>query len=66
MNLNNTVYYSVREAADILRISEDGLWQKCRTRKVPHHRRGRRYLFTAADIEAIDQAMAPVPVEVSR
>ena len=63
MNLNTTVYYSVAEAAEALHVSADWLWLKCRNKAVPHHRRGRRYLFTAEDIEAIDAQLAPVPVK---
>lgn len=64
MNLNNTVYYTVAEAASLIGRSEDWLWQQCRNRKVPHHRAGRNYRFTYADIEAIDASLAPVPVRV--
>ena len=64
MKLNTTIYYSVAEAAEMLGRSKDWLWAQCRNRQVPHQRRGRSYLFTAADIEAIDRAITPVPMEV--
>lgn len=64
MQLNSTIYYSVEDVAQTLGRSKDWPWAPCRAKKVPHHKRGRHYVFTAADIEAIDKAIAQVAVDV--
>jgi hypothetical protein len=67
MNLNpHAAYYSVDEVAETIGRSKDWLWAQCRTRKVPHHRKGRHYVFSPDDIAAIKAMVAPVPVEVAR
>jgi len=65
MNLNPTTYYSVSDVATQIGRSKDWLWGQCRDRKVPHHRQGRNYVFTAQDVEAIAALVAPVPVQVT-
>lgn len=65
MNLNTNTYLSVSEVAARIGRSKDWLWAQCRDRKVPHHRQGRNYVFTPADVEAIVTMVTPVPVEVT-
>jgi excisionase family DNA binding protein len=60
----NLAYYTVEQVSEQTGMSKDWLWQQCRDRKIPHHRLGRTYRFTADDLANLQAATAVAPKAV--
>lgn len=58
--------YTSKELAQILRITEETIWKKCRLREWPHLRIGRYYRFTESDLQAILEILRPATVRPVR
>jgi len=56
-------YYGVEQVSEMLGRSRDWVWAQCRECKIPHHRIGRSYRFTADDLKQLMANTAVVPIE---
>jgi excisionase family DNA binding protein len=54
-------FYSVQQVATMTGMSVDWLWKQCRTNKIPHHKLGSKYRFTADDLKALAAQSAVTP-----
>lgn len=50
MDLN---YYTVKQVSTMTGMSTDWLWKQLREERLPHHRLGGSYRFTASDLQAL-------------
>ncbi len=58
MTLDELRLYSVAEAAELLRVTEDWYLKRLRARKLPGRKSGRIWTLAVEDIQAAKDAMA--------
>jgi excisionase family DNA binding protein len=60
MDLN---FYTAQQVSSMTGMGLDWLWQQAREGRIPHHKLGGRYRFTAEDMEALKAQTAVTPTD---
>jgi excisionase family DNA binding protein len=59
------IFYSAAQVSKMTGMSVDWLWRQAREGRIPHHKLGGRYRWTAEDLTTLgaQSAVAPVPAQ---
>jgi len=57
------IFFTAQQVSEMTGLGVDWIWRQARENRIPHHKLGGRYRWTADDLVALQQQTAVTPVE---
>jgi excisionase family DNA binding protein len=57
------IFFSAKQVSEMTGLGVDWIWRQARENRIPHHKLGGRYRWTAADIATWTEQTGVKPVE---